>query len=92
MHQECGVDADDVAVAPVDVVGVGVSADAGVRFEQRDPVACRQRVGGDQAGDSAADYGDRPLVRVNAFHIEYSEPCGARMGVVPSCRPSAGAS
>ncbi len=49
VHQEGRVDANGVAVTPIDVVGVGVPAYAGVGFEQGDPVARRQCVGGDKA-------------------------------------------
>ena len=41
VHQKRGVDADDVPVAPVEVVGMRVPADPGVRFEQGDAIACR---------------------------------------------------
>ena len=41
VDQERGVDADHVAVTAVQVVGVGVTADPGVRFEQGDAVAAR---------------------------------------------------
>ena len=60
MYQEGGVDAYGEAVAPVDVVGVGVPAEAGVGFEERDPVARRQRVRRDQARHATADDRDRP--------------------------------
>jgi hypothetical protein len=69
VHQEGAVDAHRVTVAPIDVVGVGVSAEADVSFKERDPVACRQHIGGDQAGHAAADDGDRASVGVCAFHI-----------------------
>ena len=39
MDEKGRVDADGVAVATVDVVGVGVPADAGVGLEEGDPVA-----------------------------------------------------
>ena len=84
VHQEGAVDADDEPVAPVDVVGVRVPAEPGVRLEQGDAVARRQRIGGDKAGHAAADHRDRAFVQVSAFHISYSEPDGRWIGVVVS--------
>ena len=65
-----------------DVVGVRVPADAGVGLEEGDAVTRRQHVGGDQAGDAAADDGDRASEGVQCFTATYSEPRGDRMGVV----------
>ncbi len=80
VDEERRVDSDDVPVAVVDVVGVCVPAQSNVCLEQRHPVARRQHVGRGEAGDPAADDGDRASEMVFAFHAFYSEPSSSRMG------------
>ena len=68
VDQESGVDADDVAVTAVQVMGVGVSADPAVGLEQGDPVAGRQHVRRRQPCDPAADDGDGAPAWLFSFH------------------------
>ena len=85
VDQERRVDADDVAVAAVDEVGVRMSAESGVGLEQGDPVAGRQHVGRRQAGNAAADDGDRPPGELFTFHDLYSEPRAMTDGCRSHC-------
>ena len=80
VNQERGVDADDVAVAAVEEVGMGVPADPAVGLEQGDLVAGRQQVGRRQPGDPAADDGDKAPAWLIWFHTRYSERPRVRMG------------
>ena len=92
VHQERRVDADDVAVAAVEVVGVRVPPDPGVGLEQRDSIPARQHVCRRQPGNPTSDDGDRPSAWLYLLHIQYSERPGSRMGArrrsVPSCARS----
>ena len=97
VDQEGAVDADDVAVAAVEIMGVRVPPDPGVRLEQRDSVAGRQHVCRRQPGNPTSDDGDRAPAWLRLLHIRYSEPppprMGARSRAVPSCarpRPALG--
>ena len=82
MNQERGVDADDVAVAAVEEVGMGVPADPAVGLEQRDLVAGRKEVGRRQPGDPAADDGDKAPAWLIWFHTRYSERPPVRIGLM----------
>jgi hypothetical protein len=56
VHEERRVDTDVGAVAAVDEVGVGMSAQPGGRLIKGDAVAAGQGERGGQASDTAADY------------------------------------
>ena len=83
VHQERAVDGDDLAVPAVDVVGVCVTAEPGIRLEQRDPVPLGQFVGGGQTRHAAPDDGDRTASGGHFVHIPNSARLRQRMGDAP---------
>ncbi len=81
VHQERRVDAHGGAIAAVDEVGVGMTAQPAVGLIQRDPVTSGQHVSGGQTGDTAADH--RHRAREWLLHNTYSETVAPRTAVLP---------
>src|SRR5206468_2929235 len=80
MHDEPAVDGMPAAVEVVDVMRVCVTAQSGLRLEQRDFMGAREQVGRGEPGDTRSDHRDRgPVSRVGAGWAAHVCPLSSKV-------------